>query len=255
MTKSTTSAKVIRNLIVAVIWLTIWQAISMIIDEEILFVSPLKVFQELCRMSLDGSFWLTLLASVGRVVGGFTAGFAVAVVLAAVSFRFEFIKSFLSPAISVVKSTPVASFIILALMWIGKSFVPSVISMLMVIPIVWSNTLSGLENVDSDLIEMSTAFKMPFGKRIKNVYFPSLMPYLLSASGSGLGLCWKAGIAAEVICRTGMSIGNNIWETKFYLETAQMFAWTAAVILLSVLFDRIVKSVYGMLIKKYKTED
>ena len=139
-------------------------------------------------------------------------------------------------------------------MWLGNSTVPIIISMLMVIPIVWSNTVAGLDNVDSNLIEMAVCYKMPFSKRLRHIYIPSVMPYLMSATGSGLGLCWKAGIAAEVICRTKLSIGNNIWETKFYLETTQMFAWTAAVIVLSVIFDAVIRYVFKRVTARYNTE-
>ncbi len=254
MKTSTTSAKILKYSAVTAIWLAIWQGVSMLINEEILFVSPLKVFTELCRMSTEGEFWTTLIFSVGRVVGGFAAGFVIAAVLAVLAFRFAFIKAFLSPAVNVIKSTPVASFIILALMWLGNSTVPVIISMLMVIPIVWSNTVAGLESVDSNLIEMSHSFKMSFGKRLLHIYIPSVIPYLLSASGSGLGLCWKAGIAAEVICRTKLSIGNNIWETKYYMETAEMFAWTAAVIILSIVFDAVVRFVFKRVNARYTAE-
>ncbi len=251
---STTSAKVLKHSAVTVIWLAIWQGVSMLINEEILFVSPLSVFNELCKMSLEGEFWLTLLASVGRVVGGFAAGFVIAAVLAVLAFRYLYIRAFLAPAVSVIKSTPVASFIILALMWLGNSTVPIIISMLMVIPIVWSNMLAGLESVDGNLVEMARCFKFSFFKRLHHIYIPSVIPYLLSAVGSGLGLCWKAGIAAEVICRTKLSIGNNIWETKYYIETARMFAWTAAVIILSVAFDAVIRYAFKRASARYSAE-
>ncbi len=254
MKTSSTSAKILKYSIVTVIWLLIWQAISMLINEEILFVSPLNVFAELCKMSVKGEFWLTLLASLGRVVGGFATGYLIAAALAVLAFRFSFIRVFFSPAVSIIKSTPVASFIILALMWLGNSTVPIIISLLMVVPIVWSNTLAGLESVDPNLVEMSRAYKMPFFKRFKHIYVPSVVPYLLSASGSGLGLCWKAGIAAEVICRTKLSIGNNIWETKYYLETSEMFAWTAAVIILSVVFDIIIRFAFKRVTSRLSVE-
>ncbi len=254
MKTSSTSAKVLKYTLIAAIWLAIWQFVSMLINEEILFVSPLRVFSELCKMSIKAEFWLTVLSSVSRVVGGFAAGLIISAVLAMLAFRFSVIKAFLSPAISIIKATPVASFIILALMWLGTSAVPVIISLLMVMPIVWSNTLAGLENVDLNLIEMSRAFKMPFVKRMRHIYIPSVIPYLVSACGSGLGLCWKAGIAAEVICRTKLSIGNNIWETKFYLETAQMFAWTVAVVGLSVVFDFIISFTFKRVTARFVTE-
>jgi len=255
MTISTILAKKpVRYTLITAIWLLAWQGASMLINEEILFVSPLSVVLTLFQMVQTGEFWLSLVASVGRVLGGFAAGYALSFVLAVLAHRVAFFKDFISPIISIVKSTPVASFIILALMWIGKDTVPIFISMLMVIPIVWSNTLAGLDNIDLQLVEMAKVYKMPFFKRTRLIYFPSIFSYMLSASGSGLGLCWKAGIAAEVICRSLHSIGNQIWETKYYIQTDRMFAWTATVIVMSVVFDVIIKKISKVAFKYLATE-
>ncbi len=240
-TSTILSNKAIRYTLITAIWLLIWQGVAMLINEEILFVSPLSVAKALIEMGATKEFWLSLVFSICRVLGGFIAGYIIAFLMAVTAHRFSFFKDFISPIINIAKSTPVASFIILALMWLGNETVPVIISMLMVIPIVWSNTLSGLDNIDVGLVEMANLYKMPFFKKARLVYIPSIFPYMLSASGSGLGLCWKAGIAAEVICRAIPSIGDEIWKTKFYIETDKMFAWTATVILLSVLFDYIIR--------------
>ena len=113
---------------------------------------------------------------------------------------------------------------------------------------------STIDKILSSFSKPGVSDKMPFSKRLRHIYIPSVMPYLMSATGSGLGLCWKAGIAAEVICRTKLSIGNNIWETKFYLETTQMFAWTAAVIVLSVIFDAVIRYAFKRVTARYNTE-
>ena len=258
MTTSITQAERPRNrteyLLVALIWLALWELLALIINEEVLFVSPHKVLVALIRLGGTLPFWQTIFLSILRVLGGFVLGYLLSALLAALAFRFSFLKAFLSPAISVIKAPPVASFIILALMWSGKNFVPVIICILMVAPIVWSNVLEGLAAVDGDLLEMAQVYGMSPAARIRSIYVPSLIPYNAAAVGSGLGLCWKAGIAAEVICRTLPSIGNSIWETKFYIITDEMFAWTATVVILSVIFDRLIKFFMGRLLKKYKTE-
>ena len=115
------------------------------------------------------------------------------------------------------------------------------ICLLMAMPIVWANVLAGLNAVDSKLLEMSDVFGFGFVKKLRYIYIPSILPYFTSAAETGLGLSWKAGIAAEVICRSKHSIGNKIFESKFYLEIAEMFALTAVVVLLSVVFDKLLK--------------
>ncbi|MDO5014840.1 MAG: ABC transporter permease subunit [Clostridia bacterium] len=236
------------------IWLVLWELLALIINEEILFVSPLKVFSALIRLAGTFDFWKSIAFSVIRVLLGFGIGYIFATLIAVLAFKFAFFKAFVTPAISAIKATPVASFIILALMWAGKNLVPVFICVLMVTPIVWTNVLEGLQKVDKKLLEAAQIYKMSTTSKIKNIYIPTLIPYNAAAISSGLGLCWKAGIAAEVICRTMPSIGNSIWETKFYIVTDEMFAWTLAVILLSVLFDKVLKLLFKRTLKEYKTE-
>ena len=234
-----TSTTRLNKILVFALWLGIWQGLAMIINEEILFVSPLSVILTFLKIGSTIAFWKSILFSMLRVLSGFLVGFVLTLFLAVLSYKIRFLRDFLSPAVSVIKATPVASFIILALFFLSKDLVPFFICVLMVTPIVWSNVLSGLDNLDRGLLEMTKVYKLSFWEKVKHLFLPALKPYLHSALGSGLGLCWKAGIAAEVICRSTPSIGNNIWETKFYFETAEMFTWTATVVILSVIFDKL----------------
>lgn len=232
-----------KYLLVALIWIAIWELIAMLVGEELIFPTPQSVVLALFRLAMSLSFWKTILFSIIRILGGFLIGYFISAIFAILAFKFSFFDAFIRPAISVVKATPVASFIILALIWSDKNFVPVIICILMVTPIVWSNLSAGLKNVDKGLLEMAKLYGMTGSKVVKNVYLHSLAPYNFAAIGAGLGLCWKAGIAAEVICRTLPSIGNSIWETKFYLLTDEMFAWTAVVVILSVIFDKLTKAI------------
>ncbi len=249
MKTSTTANKIIKYLIVAIIWLSIWEVLALAINEELLFASPYRVLLALGRMCCKLTFWETILFSILRILGGFLLGYVLSVVLSVLTYRFPFFETFIRPAISVVKATPVASFIILALIWSDKNFVPVIICVLMVTPIVWSNLTTGLKNVDGGLLSMAQVYGMTTIEKVKHIYIHSIAPYNFSAIGSGLGLCWKAGIAAEVICRALPSIGNSIWETKFYLITDEMFAWTTVVVILSVIFDKLTR----VLISKFSS--
>ena len=65
------------------------------------------------------------------------------------------------------------------------------------------------------------------------------MPYLLTGCRLGLGLCWKAGVAAEVIGVPTGSIGEKLYHAKIYLNTPDLFAWTIVIILISFLFEKL----------------
>ena len=235
--------KILIGLAVAAVWLALWQGIHMAVGIDLLVPSPWQVAVEMAGMVVTAPFWATIGWTVLRVVIGFVCGCLIGGIFALLAYRYRLVDHFLSPAIYVIKSTPVASFIILALCWMGTEIVPSFICLLMVIPIIFGNVLSGLKAVDRDLLEMSRVFGFSFGKRLRCVYLPAIRSHVTAATGTGLGLSWKAGIAAEVICRSRLSIGNEIYQSKYYLEITQMFAWTTFVILLSVLFDQLLKLV------------
>ena len=138
---------------------------------------------------------------------------------------------------SLVKATPVASFIMLALLWLDRDVLPVFISVLIVVPVVLSNTLAGIKAVDKDLLEVAEVFCFPYGRKLKRLYIPSVYPYFMSALRSSLGLAWKAGIAAEVLAVPALSIGKMIYDSKLYLETTDLFAWTAVVVIFSAIIE------------------
>ncbi len=224
---------------VAALWLVLWQLVCVIVNMELLIVSPLTALQRLIELAQTPEFWLYSVSSLGRITAGFALGCAVGVTLAVVCSRFSFAREFFSPAITVIKSTPVASFIILALVWLTGTYVPVFIGFLMVLPVIYSNVFQGISQVDPKLLEMAQVFRMSRAKRLTKIYIPSVLPYFMAACRTALGLSWKAGVAAEVIGVTQDSIGRQLYYSKIYIETADLFAWTAVVIILSLALEKI----------------
>ena len=223
---------------VAALWLALWQLVCMAVNMELLVVSPWRVAKRLWALSLTWEFWRTALGSLGRITEGFVLGSATGAILAMLCHKFTFAREFFSPAITLIKSTPVASFIILALVWLTGQWVPVFISFLMVLPVVYSNVFQGLREVDPKLLEMAKVYGMNRQKRVMKIYIPSVLPYMMAACRTALGLSWKAGVAAEVIGVTKNSIGRQLYYSKIYLETADLFAWTAVVIIMSIALEK-----------------
>ena len=146
----------------------------------------------------------------------------------------------LRPLMTVVKSTPVASFVVLALVWIARDWLPVFISLLMVLPVVWSNVCTGIRSADPTLLELAQVYGWPRGRILRRIYLPGVRPHFLAALRSGIGFGWKSAIAAEVLTVPHSAIGRMIYESKLYLQTTDLFAWTLAVILLSVGLERLV---------------
>jgi NitT/TauT family transport system permease protein len=248
------NSKIIKAVVVTALWLALWHIISLAVNEEILFVSPLRVASTLFEMMQTAEFWNTAGMTMLRVMSGFVIGFTIGTVLAVFASRMPFFYAFVKPAVSIVKATPVASFIILALVWIRSNSNATIfICSLMVIPIAWGNCIKGLQQVDAGLLEMARLYHFGVVKTFRLVRLPSVMPYLMSAATTGLGLTWKAGIAAEVLCRPAMSIGKNIYESKLYLDTPHLFAWTTLVVVMSIILEKVLVFIMSRTLKKYNS--
>ncbi len=249
MTNSTTKNKIprhLKGLISAAFWIAVWFGVSALIGQELIIPSPVSVLSTLFTLAGKVSFWQATGLSLLRIFGGFAAGVLLGGVLAVLTLRFELIDALFSPVIRIVRATPVASFIILALLWIGHSLVPAFISMLMVVPVVWQSLRTAIMETDKDLLEMARIYRFGSMKTIKLVYFPSVLPAFTAACLTSMGLAWKSGIAAEVLCLPRNSIGTGLYYSKIYLETPSLFAWTAVVVVLSFILERL----FGWLLRK-----
>ena len=194
-----------------------------------------------------GEFWRTAAVSLGRVFAGAAAGVGLGTALAALTAAFRWARLLLAPAVKVVRATPVASFIILVLLWADRDWVPVIISALMVLPVVWGNVVQGVDSADAGLLELSRAYGLSSWRRLRLVYVPSVLPYFAAACRTSLGLAWKAGVAAEVLCLPRLAIGTQVSNAKIYLETPALFAWTLTVLLLSFLLEGVLGRLLGRL--------
>ncbi|MBP3728812.1 MAG: ABC transporter permease subunit, partial [Lachnospiraceae bacterium] len=183
----------------AAFWLLLWQLLAMLVGQEVVLSPPLTVLGALWRLMGTGQFWLSLGASFLRIIGGFLLGVLLEAGLALFFYRSAILRRLMSPFMSVIKATPVASFIILLLFMTRNEWIPVIIAALMVMPILWANVLKGMEETDKGLLEMGQLFELSRGWQLRHIYGPSVMAFFLPAALTGLGLSWKAGIAAEVL--------------------------------------------------------
>lgn len=221
------------------VWLLIWQLGAMAMDQQILLVSPIAVLIRLGTLAVEPSFWKAVGFSLLRITGGFFLGAAVGTVLAALSARLHRVEELLAPLLLAVKSIPVASFIILSLILFSSRNLSVLISFLMVLPVLYEGVLGGIRAMDKQMLEMAQVFQIPTPRRVRYVYLPQVLPYFRAACASALGLCWKSGIAAEVIGMPTGSIGERLQQAKIYLDTPDLFAWTLVIVLVSLAFERL----------------
>lgn len=203
-------------------------------------VSPVSVLLRLLTFLPDVTFWGSIAFSACRILGGFALASFVGIFAAVCAAKYIGFRELMAPLVSVIKTTPVASFVILALFWLSSRSLSVFISFLMVFPIVYTNLLQGILQTDRQLLEMGQVFGLSMRKKIRYIYFPQIFSYLRSAFMMGLGLCWKAGTAAEVIGIPDGSIGERLQEAKIYLQMPDLFAWTVTIIVVSLLIEKLI---------------
>lgn len=247
---SETSSRPRLRLWAALFWLMVWQLASQALGQEILLVSPISVLVRLTSLVRTLPFWEAIGFSLSRISVGFLSAAFIGVLLAALSARFRLVKELLSPFILTIKAIPVASFIILALIWIPSKNLSVFISFLMVFPVIYTNVLDGILSTSQELLEMTQVFALPPGRTIRYIYVSQVLPFFQSACTIGLGLCWKSGIAAEVIGIPDGSIGESLYNAKIFLNTPDLFAWTLVIVIVSLTFETFFLKLLDMGVKR-----
>ncbi len=232
--------KIRMEKIAAVVFaLLVWQAGAMLLDNSMLLTSPLTVAKRLFFLCFESDFISAVSFSLIRIVLGFLLALAFGSILAIIAGRFHIMEIMIWPFIVTIKSVPVASFIILCLIWLNSANLSVFIAFIMVLPIVYTNMLQGIKSTDVKLLEMANLFNVSWFKKLKYIYFSQLKPYIISACSVSIGLSWKAGTAAEVIGIPEGSIGEKLYEAKVYFSSGDLLAWTLVIVAASISFEKL----------------
>lgn len=246
--------RILKYSLIVLFWLGVWWICSAIVGMPLILPSPLDVLIKLGSMAITFDFWKVMLTSIVRVAIGILLSYLAGFLLAVLCHRFKFIYDFILPLISVIKTTPVSSFILIALVFFNRDLIPGAIAALMVLPVVFSNTIEGLSSPPAELLETARAYKLDFLSQVRCIWIPTLRPFLISAAGACAGLAIKAGIAAEVLICPEVSIGKYMYLSKQNMEYVELFAWTVAIIIFSFVVDLLFKLALRFVKKKTKKE-
>jgi NitT/TauT family transport system permease protein len=191
----------------------------------------------------EDSFWHNVGVTFLRVAAGLLISSFAAVVLAILSSLSRSVERFFSPFLTTVKSIPTMSIIILALVWFKSGDVPVFVSFLICFPMLYSNTLTGIMSINPTLLEFCSVHHISFRTKLLDVSIPSVLPYFRSAFLVAIGFCWKATVAAEVLSAPKHSMGYELYLTKLYLNTEELFAWTIIIVGFTMLIEKLLVKV------------
>ena len=217
--------KIIKKTLIILIWLIIWQLLALSVNISFIFPGPLDVMQALVGLIKTQEYYRIITASTLRIAVGFVISFMLGVVLGIISGRFGIIREFIEPVMQLFKTVPVTAFIILVLIWFNSQNAATIISFIITLPMIYSGTLSGITDCDIKLIQMSQVFRLGILRRLRYIYVPQVYPYIISSLKVAVGMCFKAG--------------SQMYYSKLYIMTADLFAWSITVVVVSFIAEKL----------------
>lgn len=243
--------KIIFRAAAVLFWIGVWYLAAELVNPGLFLKvpTPYDTVVSFIQNVGQAEFWTAVATSLLHITAGFVCAVILGLLFGMLSGNSRFFAGLTSPIVHLIRSVPVAAFIILAWLWVPNDILPAVISFLMVLPIIWSATEQAVRQTDKKLLEMAKIMGMPKLKMELHIKFFGLLPSFRAAVVSGLGYAWKSGVAAEVICNPTGSIGSLLSSAKQNIDYPQVFAVTLTIVLLSLLIENIIKLVWRE--KKY----
>ena len=241
---------VIYKVLAVMLALILWEITALKIDSQIILVTPVDVVRRLFTIWREPGFAGTVWFTMYHIAAGFFAGLLCGILCAVLAYICRPFEYLLWPWMVTIKAVPVASFVVICLIWFTAKNLSIFISFLIVVPVIYQNTLTGLKSADKDIKEMAEVFRIPLLRQVRYIIMPQLSSYLISAGRVTAGMAWKAGVAAEIIGMPRGSVGQMLYMSKIYLDTDDLLAWTVIIVVLSVIFEKLVVFALKAVLKK-----
>ncbi len=239
-----------RKILVCLAWLVIWQTCAMLAGSELLLPSPVATMRAILRLAMEKSFYIDAGATLARCVIAMLLSFGVGMTAAFAAYKRERIRDFLKLPVSFFKSVPVMAIIIYVILLASSDWVAIIVCFIMCFPIVYTSALCGLDSVSAEYIELAEIYGLTERQKRQLIYLPAIRSDINAALRLVCGISWKAVIAAEVLSIPDFSLGYEMMNAKYYLETDRLFAYIIAIVCLSLIFERLVMGLAGCMEKK-----
>lgn len=231
----------LNTLIVAAIWVAAWQIGSLLVHNELLLPGPVSTLATLGGLALTGVFYINIAWTVARCLIAMIVSFFAGAIFAWLSYRSYWMRKITSLPVGFFKAVPVMAIIIYVILVAKADWVAIIVCFLMCFPIVYTNVLSGLDAMSGEYLELAAVYRLSTGQQIRHIYIPGILPQIKSAISLIAGLSWKAVVAAEILSVPKYSLGYEMMNAKYYLQTPTLFAYILVIVVLSMAFERLIK--------------
>lgn len=217
-----------------------WQLLSWQMAQPQLIPSFPDLIRALLRLVYSPGFLVSIGTTLLRACAGLLLSLAAASITAFLLNRSEAIRFLFMPWLSLLRSVPVISFILLALIFLNQEMIPLLIAFLTMYPLLTENLLKGLMNRRDSWKILARQFHLNAWNRLFQINYPQLKPYLFSGLASAVGFGWRAIIMGEVLSQCVDGIGKRMKEAQVFIDVPELIAWTLVAIVLSWLTDKLI---------------
>lgn len=236
-----------------VVMLAIWQSAAFYFGSALIVPQPKDTFLTVFKLIGDLDFIQVVGATVLRGLFGFFISAVLGLFIGVLSGLRPNFNTFISPFLVTIRSVPVISLILLALIWFNPNVVPIFIAMLTMFPFICTNVADGIKSVDPNLIQMANFYRVDKRKILRCVYIPAIMPFIISGASSAMGIGWRAIIIGEVLSQPKYGIGTKMQTAQTYLNVEAVIAWTLIAIIISFAFEKIIR-LYEKRVLKWRAQ-
>ncbi len=229
-----------------------WELIARVMDMSLVLPTFSAVFVSFIGLFARGTFYSSLFATVLRSIIGYIIGFAAGVMLGIIAGRYKAFAAALQPIVAFMRATPVAAITLLLYIWVGSNILPPIIGIMLIFPIIYQQVKTSVECIDPSVNDVLSEMGSGFLHSARTVYLPMVLPHTVSGISSTFGMNLKAVITAEVLASSVPSIGRQIYfaNQNLIYEVNTLFAWVLVAVLVSILFEALLRLLCGFLTKK-----
>lgn len=244
----------LRNTLLGVaLFLAMWQVMSIFVA-DIIIASPVDTILSLTRLAFTADFWHALGITLKRFGLSLLCGALTGFGLGLLAGLKPIIKSILEPMRWALMSVPPVVLVTIGMIWFGMGSIQTIfVTSLLIIPIMYVNTIEGVDGVDKTLLEMGRVHKAGWLLLLKEIYLPGIGGPVLAGLALSAGFGIRIVVLAEVLgAYTGVGYEFSLARTN--LETPTLFAWIAVCLLLVGAFEFGVLSPAKGYIMRWKKE-
>lgn len=228
-----------RRVLAVLFWLAAWQAAAWIVNRPLLLAGPLETLAALGQLVVTPGYWASAGLSALHIALGFFAGLLLGLGLAVPAARHPVLGSFLEPPLLALKAVPVACLVVILLLWVGSAGVGAACTFIVVLPAYYFSALGALQSRNKTLEDTLSVQGLRGSRKALALLWPQMIGYLSATSKVCVGMAWKAGVAAELIALSGITLGAQVYQAKLLLETSQLMAWTVTIVACAYLSERL----------------